>query len=345
MENLYWEDVEVGQSLPSLQFPITVKTLALAVCGTRDLMPYHHDAAYSKQVGNRDMFVNTMFEQALFGRFVTDWCGPESDFRETTLQMIDQLCPGDVAQIDGKVSEKTRSGTDYRVKVDLSASNHIGIAATASAVLAMPSREGGAVVPLTGLAKPQIEPHPEIPAFAKEWLGKEGPRSPGGYPVSEVQIMYWCDMVEDSNPLYEDGEYARSSRHGGVIAPPMGLITWTMTRGGHQGVDFRAPDANSPDRKPWPPREATSSGGGIPNPPGTTDTIAQGSVQTYGKPVRPGGRVYQTNEVVNCSPLKTTKLGPGYFQTNLTTFYDQDGDIVGTNLFTLLRYGGNPTEA
>ncbi|MCH2170751.1 MaoC family dehydratase N-terminal domain-containing protein [Myxococcota bacterium] len=342
---VYWEDVEVGQSLPTLDFPITIKTLTLAVCGTRDLMPYHHNAAYSKQVGNRDMFVNTMFEQALFGRFVTDWCGPESDFRETSLQMIDQLCPGDIARIEGRVTDKTRVGDDHRVALEITATNHIGVAAAATATLAMPSRENGPVTPLKGLAKPQIEPHPEIPPFAQEWLGNESPRSPGGYPVSEVQIMYWCDMVEDVNPLYLDGDYSRGSRHGGVIAPPMGLITWTMARGGHQGVDFEAPDADCTDRKPWPPKEPASSGGGIPNPPGTTDTIAQGSVQTYGKPVRPGDLIYQTNEVVNCSPLKTTKLGPGYFQTNLSTFYNQDGDIVGTNLFTLLRYGGNPGQA
>ena len=67
----YWEDVEEGEKLPTLHFPITPKTMVLAVCGTRDLMPYHHNPAYSKSVGNRDMFVNTMFEQALFGRFVS----------------------------------------------------------------------------------------------------------------------------------------------------------------------------------------------------------------------------------------------------------------------------------
>ena len=61
------------EAKPVLDFPITVKTLILAVCGTRDLMPYHHDPDYSKSVGNRDMFVNTMFEQALFGRYVTDF--------------------------------------------------------------------------------------------------------------------------------------------------------------------------------------------------------------------------------------------------------------------------------
>ena len=65
-----WEDVEVGEVLPRLEFPITAKTMVLAVCGTRDLMPYHHDPAYSKSVGNRDLFVNTIFDQALLERYV-----------------------------------------------------------------------------------------------------------------------------------------------------------------------------------------------------------------------------------------------------------------------------------
>ena len=92
---LYFEDIQEGDELPPLRFPITQKTMVLAVCGTRDLMPYHHNSAYSKSLGNRDMFVNTMFEQALFGRFVTDWLGPESDFRETGLEMVASICPGD----------------------------------------------------------------------------------------------------------------------------------------------------------------------------------------------------------------------------------------------------------
>ena len=37
--------------------------------------------------------------------------------------------------------------------------------------------------------------------------------------------------------------------------------------------------------------------------------------------------------------LKQTRLGPGYFQTNLDTYYNQRHEIVGTNVFSLLRYG------
>ena len=278
------------RSCPKLEFPITVKTLTLAVCGTRDLMPYHHDPAYSKSVGNRDMFVNTMFDQALFARYVTDWCGPESDFRETTLQMLGQLCPGDLAIVQGRVTDKSESGKDKLVKIEMGASStEHGIAATSSAVIAMPSREAGAVQPVESMGKPVVEPHPEMPDFAKEWLGQVSEPSHGGYPISEVQIMYWCDMVEDANPLYLDGEYARKSRHGGVIAPPIGLITWAMKRAGQQGVDPAAPDCNWPERRPWPPLE-----GGkprlIPTPPGARDSLCL-PPDIGALPPGPGGRV------------------------------------------------------
>ncbi|MDZ7614270.1 MAG: hypothetical protein U5K51_11640 [Flavobacteriaceae bacterium] len=119
----------------------------------------------------------------------------------------------------------------------------------------------------------------------------------------------------------------------------MGLITWSMQRAGHQGVDPSAPDANWPSRGPWPPTQGAPRS--IPCPPGVRETIAQGSTQQYGKLLRPGDRATfnKPPEVVNCSPLKQTRLGPGYFQTNLDTYYNQQGEIVGWNLFALLRYG------
>ncbi len=339
-ESKLWEEAIRGEALPPLSFPITVKTLVLGVCGTRDLMPYHHNPVYSKSIGNPDMFVNTMFEQALFARYVTDWSGPEADFRSTSLQMVGQLVPGDVAEIRGRVVRKYWDGSDCIVEIDMTATGARGLAARSSATIAMPSDTYGGVKPKTDLQKPEVPVNRGIPESAQEWLGKESAKQAGGYPISEVQIMYWCDMVEDANPLYEAGEYALKSRHKGVIAPPMGLISWMMPRAGRSGVDSSAPDVDCPDRKPWPPVAASAGGRpGMYTPPGATDTIATRSVQYYGTPLRPGDRVFSTGELLDCSPLKRTALGPGYFQTNLSTYYNQNDEIVGTNLFTLLRYG------
>jgi len=136
------------------------------------------------------------------------------------------------------------------------------------------------------------------------------------------------------------GPYAKKCRHRGVIAPPMGLISWMMGRAGRIGVDPSTPDVDCPGRAPWPPVEGQPvRGGGMYTPPGATDTIATKSVQHYGTPLRPGDRIYSTGELLDCSPLKKTALGPGYFQTNLSTYYNQRDEMVGVNLFTLLRYG------
>jgi len=332
MDSKLCEDVNEGDELPGLRFPITVRTLIMAVAGTRDFQPYHHDSVYTKSIGSRDMFVNTMFEQALFGRFVTDWSGPESDFRATTLQMGVQVCPGDVLEIEGKVVKKYEQAGDHAVDIEIVASNQLGIAARSSATIAMPSRAAGAVKPKTAMGKPQVSLHPEMPDFAREMLGKVSGKSHGAYPISVAQIMYWCDMVEDGNPAYAEGDYANNCRHKGIIAPPMGLITYMMGRPGQM------PDMNNPDHAPWPPVR-TADGGGFFTPPGATETIATASTQEYGMPVRPGDRISSTNELVNCSPLKRTHLGLGYFQTNLTTYYNQKDEVVGINLFTLFRYG------
>ena len=328
-----WEDVEVGENLPTLQFPITIKTLVLGVCGTRDLSAYHHDRDYTRSAGNPDMFVNTPFNQALFGRFVTDWSGPESDIRETTLKMRGVLCPGDTAKIEGKVVDKATVGRDRRVTIEITASNEAGVTAMGTTVLAMPSRTDGAVIPITSLSKPVVEPNPELPDFAREWLGKEGPPAWGGYPISEVQIMYWCDMVEDGNPLYVDGDYARKSRHQGLIAPQVALMTWGMPRAGHWS------DENCPERKLWPPREDTLQDAIGHQPPGVTEAIVQSSHQTYGRVLRPGDRIYTRSEVLDCSPRKETRVGPGYFQTTLDTYYDLNDEIVGTEVLSMLWYG------
>ena len=119
----------------------------------------------------------------------------------------------------------------------------------------------------------------------------------------------------------------------------MSLITWAMDRPGRSGANPQAPDVDAPQRAPWPPREAALVPPPSFDPPGTTATIATVSEQAYGKPLRPGDRVSSSTEFVNCTGLKETHLGKGYFTTILNNYHNQRQELVGTNLFTLLRYG------
>ena len=94
-ETIRWQDVGEGQVLDVITFPLTLRNLMIDVAGTRDLYPIHHDRDFARANGARDIFVNTMFYEGLFGRIVTDWAGPEAFLRRLRFTMRSPNCPGD----------------------------------------------------------------------------------------------------------------------------------------------------------------------------------------------------------------------------------------------------------
>lgn len=77
----------------------------------------------------------------------------------------------------------------------------------------------------------------EILDQAKVFIGQETEMVPGRYPVEYEPIRRYCHMVEDDNPLFLDPEYAKATRHGGVVCPPFEMY------------NFGSPG-------PWPPGDA-----------------------------------------------------------------------------------------
>jgi acyl dehydratase len=101
-----WDDVNEGDDIGSLVFPISLRTLMIDVAGTRDLYPIHHDREFAKKNGARDIFVNTMFYEGLFGRIATDWAGPEAFLRKLRFSMKGPNCLGDTMTSRGWVTKK-----------------------------------------------------------------------------------------------------------------------------------------------------------------------------------------------------------------------------------------------
>jgi acyl dehydratase len=94
----------------------------------------------------------------------------------------------------------------------------------------------------------------DIDAVRKEWIGKKSEVTRGRYPVEYDPIRRHCHMVEDRNPLFLDPEYARETRFGEVIAPPVmldyfaGNGAWPPVQQGArlmQGVPTRGDRASS----------------------------------------------------------------------------------------------------
>ena len=61
----------------------------------------------------------------------------------------------------------------------------------------------------------------DIEAVRSEWIGRQTDIVRGRYPVEYDAIRRHCHMVEDANPLFLDPEYAKTTKWGAVIAPPV----------------------------------------------------------------------------------------------------------------------------
>ena len=140
--------------------------------------------------------------------------------------------------------------------------------------------------------------------------------------VNEAMIRHWCDAVGDANPIYTDPEAAAGSRHGGIVAPPTMLQAWTM-----RGL-------NPPPPKPGPQAELMAELDAA----GFTSVVATNCDQEYERYLRPGDLLTATEVIESVSPEKKTALGVGHFLTTLTTFTDQNGEVVGTMRFRILKF-------
>jgi acyl dehydratase len=139
-ESVCWEDVNERQSLPPLSLPITLARCVMAAAGTRDIFPIHYDRDVARQANARDVFVNTMFMQALLSRFLTDWSGPRGTVRKLGMRMQDMNGPGDTITVTGTLIKKYVHEGAHLVDLDILCSNQRGRTTIAWGTMALPLR-------------------------------------------------------------------------------------------------------------------------------------------------------------------------------------------------------------
>jgi uncharacterized protein len=156
----------------------------------------------------------------------------------------------------------------------------------------------------------------------------------GPDPVNVPMIRHWAAAFEDANPVYTDPEGAAESRFGGIVSPPLMLQTWTMATPVITGIAERG---GSPTPVPGQSPLSVLDGAGY------TATLATNSEFEIVRYLRPGDVVSSETVFESISEEKTTRMGRGRFVTWLTTYTDQNGDVVGRQLFRILKF--DPTTA
>jgi len=164
----------------------------------------------------------------------------------------------------------------------------------------------------------------------EKYVGKPmGPALVAPDPVNVPMIRHWVAALDDRNPVYLDEAFAKTTRHGGLVAPPALLQVWGMPSPKIEGIAERggSPVEISADNVV---RALDAAG--------FTGTLATNSELEFVRYLRPGDRLHLTNELESVSARKTTGLGQGYFVTWVTTYRDASGEIVGRQLFRIFKF-------
>jgi uncharacterized OB-fold protein/acyl dehydratase len=163
-----------------------------------------------------------------------------------------------------------------------------------------------------------------LAARLREFEGREaGAPEVGPDPVNQPMIRHWVEAVGDENPVYTDPAAAERSVHGQVVAPPVMLQAWVM-----RGVRPRpATGGNARDEL-----MRLLDGAGF------TSVVATNCEQEYHRYLHLGDHLSTTTVIESVSDEKATGLGVGHFVTTRVEYRTDDGELVATMRFRILKF-------
>jgi len=157
----------------------------------------------------------------------------------------------------------------------------------------------------------------------RPYIGSEGAPVPARDPVNQPMIRHWCDAVSDHNRVYTDPEFAATSVHGEIVAPPAMLNAWTMPGNVPRRFESEDPMANVLARL---------------DEAGFTSVVATNSEHEYLRYLRLGDHPEGVQVVSDVSGEKQTALGTGHFVTTKTEYRTRSGEVVGRMMFRILKF-------
>jgi len=140
------------------------------------------------------------------------------------------------------------------------------------------------------------------------------PWEPVIFKIEEGAIQRYAQAIGDTNPLFNDADYANKSKYGRIICPP-GLTGWPVKAGFSV---FKVVDLLI--KAGAPPR------------------LLDGGVEyEFLEPVGAGDTLVATVKVVNITE-RETKMGKTMFTKIETTFLNQNGNVALKGWSTMIQF-------
>jgi acyl dehydratase len=125
---------------PRVVGPLTRTDFVRYQGASGDMNPIHHDEEFAKKAGLPAPLAVGMFQAGVLNAWATDWLGPEN-VRRTRIRWKEQVWPGDVLTMSGKIARQYQEDGVDKVDLELTCTRQTGgVAVQAWMTFVVPER-------------------------------------------------------------------------------------------------------------------------------------------------------------------------------------------------------------
>jgi len=123
-----WDDVQPGEVVAPVAFPLSIYRLVVAAGATRDFNSIHHNRSWAQATGAPDMYANTVFLQGMWERCVRQFIGLAGTIKSVSgFRMGSFNTVGDTVVVRGAVRRVWLDGDESLAELDMRSENRHGV--------------------------------------------------------------------------------------------------------------------------------------------------------------------------------------------------------------------------
>ena len=116
----YWEDVNEGDEIPEVHYPLTIQRMVMAAGANRDFNAIHHSTYAAQAGGAADMYAMNYFHNGMWERTAREYIGLAGTFKQIgPFRMRVFSTVGDTVVMRGKVTRKYQENGENLIELEL----------------------------------------------------------------------------------------------------------------------------------------------------------------------------------------------------------------------------------
>jgi len=118
-DQVYFEDVNVGDEIPKLVKNCTTQQLVMWATGSGDMYQIHYDKDFAAGNGLPGVIVHGALKNAFLGQLLHDWIGDKGQIKKYGCQYRGMDVPGQEITCRGVITNKTQEDGKNLVELDI----------------------------------------------------------------------------------------------------------------------------------------------------------------------------------------------------------------------------------